>query len=84
MSFLKASTLFLHAALVLSAALTAQGDTPPKKPTPPTPPLNCVMMILVHVPGQNRVYAKVLLGKDWTWGCLGPAGSCYIPTYVPC
>lgn len=74
------SLLLLAPFLTLPAA--QQTIPPPSRPGPSA--LDCVVLIPVLVPDQDKQYAKIRFGDEIVSGCLGPAGRCYLALYVPC
>lgn len=87
MRSLKLIALSLAATMPLAIHHEAQGGTPKTKPPTTGPsfaPGDCYALASAHVPGVGFKYARIRAGGKWISGCIGPAGECHIPFYVPC
>jgi hypothetical protein len=79
MHSLRRFLLVLFASAPVLSAPSAQGGTQTF-----APPLDCVMLIPVEIPGQMQAYVKLRFGDEIVSGCLGQRQQCYIAIYVPC
>jgi hypothetical protein len=76
--------LFLPVVASSAAIHVAQGGPGKQPTTPATPPQPCYTLVLYHLPEQDRKWARIATGDEWITGCLGPAGKCYVPVWIPC
>lgn len=82
MRSLRIIALSLAAASLLAIHPTGQAGPPPAQPQ--TPPADCDVLAHVKVDGIDLKYARRRIGDKWISGCIGPAGPCSIPVYIPC
>ena len=69
-------------ALVAAPVPAMVQAAPPKQP--PTPTDECYQLKFAEITGVNRTWARIRVGDEWISGCVGPAGKCLAPVWVPC